>query len=122
MTVGLALRWGCERSGRGMSAELDAGRAGLEVVFVVDGGEGAEEQVAGVGHDGGAARGDAVVGFEKEEPRKKTVDVRGGGEFGELASEVAGEIVGVAFFPAKLGVAETKMRFRVEDAKAAAAA
>jgi len=29
-----------------------------------------------------AARSDAVVGLEKEEPREETVDVRGGGEFG----------------------------------------
>ena len=100
-------------------AGLDARKAGLEFVFVVDGGEGAEKQIAGVGHDGGTARGDAVVSLEKEEPREETVDVRGGGEFGELAGEVAGEIIRAALFAAKLGMAETEMRFRVEDAKAA---
>ena len=62
------------------------------------------------------------MGLEKEEPREETVDVRGGGEFGQLAGEVAGEIFGAAFFLAKLGMAETEMRFRVEDAKAAATA
>src|SRR6266849_7744956 len=71
---------------------------------------------------GGAARGDAVVGFEEEQPRKETVDVRGGGEFGQLAGEVAGEIFGMALFLAKLGMAEAEMRFRVQDAKAAATA
>jgi len=103
-------------------ARLKSGRAGLGVVFVADGGEGAEQQVAGVGHDGGTARSDAVVGFEQEQPRKETVDIRGEGEFGELAGEVAGEIFGMAFFLAKLGMAEAEMGFRVQDAKAAATA
>ncbi len=33
---------------------------------MLDGGEGAEEQVTGVGHDGGAARGDDVEQFFKK--------------------------------------------------------
>jgi len=37
-----------------------------------------------------------------------------------LTGEVVGEIDGMAFFLAKLGVAETEMRFRVPDGKAAA--
>ncbi len=74
--VGPPLAWARD------SAGFQAGRVGLEFVFVANGGKGAEEQVAGIGHDGGTARGDAVVSFEKEEPRKETIDVRGGGEFG----------------------------------------
>ena len=60
-----------------------------------------------------AARSDAVVSLEKEESRKESVDVRGGGEFGQLAGEVAGEIGSMAFFLAKLGVPEAEMRLRV---------
>jgi hypothetical protein len=82
----------------------------VAVGFLVDGGEGAEEQVAGVGHDSSTARSDAVVGLEKEESRKESVEVRGGGEFGELAGEVAGEIGGMAFFLAQLGMPEAEMR------------
>jgi hypothetical protein len=67
-----------------------------------------------------AARGDAVVSFEKEQPREETIDVRSGGEFGKLAGEVTGEIGVMALFLAKLRVAEAEMRFRVEDAKEAA--
>jgi|SRR6266852_7443674 len=70
----------------------------------------------------GAARDNAVVGFEKEEPREETIDVRRRGEFGQLAGKVTGEFVGIALFLAELGVAETEMRFRNQDAKGAAAA
>ena len=92
----------------------------VAVGFLVDGGEGAEKQVAGVGHDGSTARSDAVVGLEKEESRKESVEVRGGGEFGQLAGEVAGEIGSMAFFLAQLGMPEAEMRFWVQDAQAAA--
>src|SRR5882724_7330106 len=42
--------------------------------FVLDGGEGAEEQVAGVGHDGGAAGVDFVPGLEFIEFAEGAVD------------------------------------------------
>ena len=60
--------------------------------FFFDGREGAEEKVGGVGHDGAAARGDAVLCEEQQEARKELVDGRGGGEFVESASEGGGEV------------------------------
>ncbi len=39
----------------------------FSVEFVLDGGEGAEEEIADVGEDGGAACGDAVLGKKAEE-------------------------------------------------------
>ena len=63
--------------------------------FVLDGGEGAEEQVAGVGHDGGAARWDAVLGLVEQEAGKKLVDGDGGLELGETGGEDGGEVVGL---------------------------
>jgi hypothetical protein len=43
--------------------------------FVLDGGEGAEEQVADVGKDGGAAYGDAILREKAEEIGKDLVEV-----------------------------------------------
>jgi hypothetical protein len=43
------------------------GGVGGDFVFDVDRVEGAEEKVAGVGHDGAAARGEAVLCEEEEE-------------------------------------------------------
>jgi hypothetical protein len=37
----------------------------LAFFLMFGGGEGAEKEVAGVGHDGGSARRDAVLGLEK---------------------------------------------------------
>jgi hypothetical protein len=67
-------------------------------------------------YDSSTARSDAVVGLQKQESRKERVDVRGAGEFAQLAGEVAG----MAFFLAQLGMPEAEMRFRIQDTKAAA--
>jgi hypothetical protein len=102
--VGSPLAWA------GHVAELDAGRAGLEVVFVGDGGEGAEEEIADVGEDGGAACGDAVLRKQAEEIGEDLVEVGGGLEFSELAEEGDGEVgfleaagAGVDVFGAETG-------------------
>jgi hypothetical protein len=71
-------------------------------------------------YDSSTARSDAVVGLQKQESRKERVDVRGAGEFAQLGGEVAGEIGGMAFFLAQLGMPEAEMRFRIQDTKAAA--
>jgi hypothetical protein len=67
-------------------------------------------------YDSSTARSDAVVGLQKQESRKERVDVRGAGEFAQLGGEVAG----MAFFLAQLGMPEAEMRFRIQDTKAAA--
>jgi hypothetical protein len=55
--------------------------------FVLDGGEGAEEEVASVGHDGGAARVDLVPGLELIEFAEGAVDNDRGAEFLGVADE-----------------------------------
>ncbi len=69
-------------------------RAGmtLGVGLVLDGGEGAEEQVADVGEDGGAACSDAVLGKKAEEIGEDLIEVGRGLELGELAEEGDGEV------------------------------
>jgi hypothetical protein len=57
-----------------------------------DGGECAEEEIAGVDQDGGAARGDAVLRDEGEKFGDEFIDVGGGGEFFEAGGEFGGEI------------------------------
>ncbi len=51
---------------------------GFRMEFLFDGGEGAEQQAVDVGEDGGASRGDAVLGEQQEELGEDLVDVRGG--------------------------------------------
>jgi len=60
--------------------------------FLLDGGEGAKKETGGVGHDGGAARGDFVAGLEFIELAEGVVDVGGGAEFLDLADEGSGEV------------------------------
>jgi len=67
------------------------GGVGGDFVFDVDRVEGAEEKVAGVGHDGAAARGEAVLGEEEQETGEELVDLGGGLELGEIAEEIGGE-------------------------------
>jgi hypothetical protein len=90
----------------------------LRVDFVPDGGEGAEEQVAGVGHDGGAARGDAVFGLEMKEAGEELVDGDGGLEFGEGGGEIDGSV----FMLRELRVAAAEERLGAQDKEAAAGA
>jgi hypothetical protein len=88
-------RWEFDRGlvGRaGEIAEVDLGDFVFGVEFFFDGGEGAEEEVAGVSHDGGAARVDAIFGFEMEEAGEEVVDGDGGFEFSETGGESGGEV------------------------------
>jgi len=62
------------------------------VEFVFDGGDGAEEEIADVGEDGGAACGDAILREEAEKIGEHLVEVGSGLEFGELADEGGGEV------------------------------
>jgi len=72
--------------------------------FVFDGGEGAEEQVGGIGHNGGAARGDSVTGLEFVEFAKGAIDGDGGAEFLGLADDLGGDVGMVEVFLAQGGV------------------
>jgi len=90
--------------------------------FVLDGGEGAQDQIAGVGHDGGAARGDAVFGLKMQEAGEELVDGDSGLEFGEAGGEGGGEIDGCVFMLGELRVGATEERLRVRGEEAAAGA
>jgi len=90
--------------------------------FVLDGGEGAQDQIAGVGHDGGAARGDAVFGLKMQEAGEELVDGDSGLEFGEAGGEGGGEIDGCVFMLGELRVGATEEGLRVRDEEAAAGA
>src|SRR2546428_1967852 len=76
---------------RGVQDDFDGGVWG-RVFFGVDGGEGAEEQIGGVGHDGGAARGGLVPGLELIEVPEGGVDVGGGAEFAAVTGEGGSEV------------------------------
>jgi len=60
--------------------------------FVLDGGEGAEEQITGVGHDGGAAGVDLVPGLELIEFAEGAVDNDRGAEFLGVADEGCSQV------------------------------
>jgi len=66
--------------------------AGRGIGFVFDGGEGAEEEIRGIGHDGGAAGSDFVAGLELIEFAEGVVDVGGGAEFLDVPDEGGGEV------------------------------
>lgn len=86
-----------------------------------------EEEAAGVGEDGGAARGDAALGKEDHNPSQELIDLLGRLEFGELVvgeilEELCGEVVDIlglqVFAP---GVQEAQAGAVVEDLESAAA-
>ncbi len=66
-------------------------------------GEGAEEEAADVGEDGGAAWGDAALLKSKREVREVGVDVGGGFLFGEILTEEGEEVGGVALLRQRKG-------------------
>ncbi|HKV61122.1 MAG TPA: hypothetical protein VJO16_04360 [Candidatus Acidoferrum sp.] len=61
--------------------QLKASLLRLGMVVTGDSGEGAKEEVTGIGHDGGAARSDPVTGLKLVEFSERMVDVDGGAEF-----------------------------------------
>jgi hypothetical protein len=70
--------------------------------FLVEGGEGAEQEVAGEGHDGGAARGDAILGLESSRRERNSLIGTA-----DLSSSEQG--TGIRFF-AILGLVATRKR------------
>lgn len=75
---------GIARTGREVEDDLGA----VGGFFLFDGGEGADHKVGDIGEDGGAARGDLVVGEEEVEVGEGAVDLPGGEEVVVLAEEV----------------------------------
>jgi hypothetical protein len=88
--------------------------------FVFDGGEGAKDEIGGVGHYGSAAWGDAVFGLEAEEAGEEFADSDGGLEIGQSGGEGGGEVDRSVFVLRELGMVEAKERFRIWDKQAAA--
>ncbi len=94
---------------------------GLEVVIAGDGGESAQEQVAGVGHDGGAARRDFVAGLELIEFAEGMIDGERVAELLDVADENGGEVGLIEFLLAVGSVFGTEARVRIRDSHAATA-
>ena len=102
---------------------------GLDEVIARDGPMGVEELVGDVGHDRGAAGGDAAFGDEDEEAGEKLVDVDAGAELGEFGEEFGGEAFRVVLDVHRKGsgggclrVAEAKARVSWRAGEAAALA
>jgi len=89
--------------------------------FVLDSGEGAEEQVAGVGHDGGAPRVNAVMGLEAKEAGEEIVDGDSRLEFGKTSDELGGKVGGLVAFVPTASVIGAESSARIGDGHAAAA-
>jgi len=88
---------------------------------VFEGGEGAQKQVAGVGHDGGATRGDAVLGLEEKKAGEEVVDGDGGLELGETGDEFGSKAGGLVLLLPAAGMLGTKGGERIGDGHAATA-
>jgi hypothetical protein len=120
--AGIVGVWSWFVPGAGEIAEVDADYFVIGMEFVLDGGEGAEEQIAGVGHAGGTARGDAIFGLKKKETGEELIDRDGGLEFGETGSKRGGKINGCVVMFRELGVVSAKEGFRVWNQETAAGA
>jgi hypothetical protein len=112
--------------GAGPVAEVEfkAFFLGLDGIVAGDGAMGVEELVGDVGHDGGAAGGNAAFGDEDEETGEKLVDVETGAELGEFGEEIGGEVFRVVLRLGRgeqSGMAETKMGASVQNRETTAA-
>jgi hypothetical protein len=119
MCIGFSAGWARDIAG------LEARRICIlkfEVIFAVDGGERAEEQVASVGHDGGAAGSDFVAGLELIEFAEGVVDVGGGAEFLDVTDEGGGEVGLVEVFLEQSGVLGAEAGVGIRDGHAATTA
>ena len=87
-------------------------------VVSVDGGEGAEEQAVDVGKDGGATRGNAVLGEEFVEVAEGVVDALGGLKALGAANERLIDVALFGFLP-QGEMVRTETRARVQGQSAA---
>lgn len=86
-----------------------------------EGGEGAKEQVTGVGHDGRAARGNTVLRLETKEAGKEVVDGNGRFEFGEAGDEFGGQAGDFVSLLLAAGMLGAEGGERIRDGHTAAA-
>src|SRR6266849_7389350 len=89
---------------------VEAGAAGVGIKIGVDCGQGAEEQVADIGEDAGAARGDAALGQERVQGSEGIVDALGVLEAASFLGEERQEVLGVAGFRSRVSSAEGATR------------
>ena len=84
------------RIGTHHAREIEAGRIGvvLGTEFGLPGGQGAEEKLADVRENGGAAGSDAIFSYESQEPGEEGVDLFAGFKAAETAGE-RGDVGGV---------------------------
>jgi hypothetical protein len=88
--------------------------------FAVDDGEGAEEQIGGVSHDCGAARGNPAFGLMEQQAGEEVVNGDGGLELGETLGQKSGEVGGIADWGRGAAVLGTEGGRRADDGHAAA--
>jgi len=93
----------------------------LGVGLLLDSGEGAEELIGDVSHDGGALGGDAVLGKKAEKFCQKALNLRSGLEFTDFAEEIGGEVGGFAGVLLEASVIEAEAGGGVGDKGLAAA-
>ena len=93
----------------------------LGMEFVFDSREGAQEEMAGVSHDGGATRSDLIVGEKFVEFAEGAIDGDGGSEFDGVADEPCGDVGGVAGVFEFRGVLEAEAGGEIGDGHAAEA-
>lgn len=90
--------------------------------FALAGAEGAEEEIAGIGHDSGAAGSDTVFGKKKEKVGEEFIEVISALELCDFSGENCAQVGGMQEFGLFRRVAETEAGARVDDAEAAALA
>jgi hypothetical protein len=83
-------------------------------------GDTAEEEVANVSHDRGAARGNTALGHKDEEARENVVDLAGGFKFFEFTDESGAE-VGFLSDEALAEVVSAEASVKIGDGHAATA-
>jgi len=110
------------RFGPAAKVEFEGLSLGLEAISTGDGGEGAEEEAAGISRDGSAPGSDLVAGLELIEFAERVVDVGGGEEFLDAADEGGGEIGLVEVFLALGGMPGAEAGARFGDVHAATTA
>src|SRR5260370_12778193 len=113
---GRLLGWSCVIGGaeiclrHGFAFGVEARAAGVRVKIGVDCGEGAEEQVADVGEEGGGGGGDASLGHEGVEGGEGMVDALGVLEAAGFFGQGRQEVLGVARLGSRVSSAEGATR------------
>ena len=107
----------------GPAGEVQGNRAIiLGMKFLLDGRESAQEQIGGVGHDGGAAGADLVVGLEFVEFSEGAIDVDSRAEFDGITDELGGDVDLIELALVHSGVLDAEAGVRFGDDHAAATA